>query len=155
MQAVGDVGQTIDTGSDILSEAEDVVSDVASEAEDVVKAVTDPIGEAGQDVIDIISDVTSEGEDIVRELGSTIDDTLIQPVVELVENIDLPEVDIDLPEVDIDLPEVDVDLPSFDPRLIAGLMPRLNNKTQVEGLFDKELFKFDTEIKSTQSLVPL
>lgn len=155
VQAVGDIGQqAIDIGSDILSEAEDVVSDVASEAEDVVKAVTDPIGEAGQDVIDTISDITSEGEDIVRELGRNVDDALIQPVVELVENIDLPEVDIDLPEVDIDLPKVDVDLPSFDPRLIAGLMPMpQQQKTQVEGLFDKELFKFDTEIKSTQEML--
>ena len=41
-----------------------------------------------------------------------MDDAIIEPVKELIEEIDLPEVD--LPEVDVDLPEVDVDLPEVD-----------------------------------------
>ena len=32
-------------------------------------------------------------------------------------------------------------------------MPTPQQPTQVEGLFDKELFKFDTEIKSTQEML--
>ena len=73
-------------------------------------------------------------------------------------DIELPEFkapDIDLPEIDIDLPSIDVELPelSFDPKLLAGLMPTPQQPTQVEGLFDKELFKFDTEIKSTQEML--
>ena len=158
----GELGQqAIDAISDVTSEVEDVVSDVASEAEDVVKAVTDPIGEVGQDVIDTISDVTSDAEDVISDVTSEVEDVILD-VYEQVTDIDLPEVDIDLPEVDIDLPEVDIDLPevdiptpSFDPRLLAGLMamPQQQQTTQVEGLFDKELFKFDTEIKSTQEML--
>ena len=158
----GELGQqAIDAISDVTSEVEDVVSDVASEAEDVVKAVTDPIGEVGQDVIDTISDVTSDAEDVISDVTSEVEDVILD-VYEQVTDIDLPEVDIDLPEVDIDLPEVDIDLPevdiptpSFDPRLLAGLMamPQQQQATQVEGLFDKELFKFDTEIKSTQEML--
>ena len=161
----GELGQqAIDAISDVTSEVEDVVSDVASEAEDVVKAVTDPIGEAGQDVIDTISDVTSDAEDVVSDVTSEVEDVILD-VYEQVTNIDLPTVDIDLPEFkapDIDLPEIDIDLPSidvptpsFDPRLLAGLMamPQQQQPTEVEGLFDKELFKFDTEIKSTQEML--
>ena len=159
----GELGQqAIDAISDVTSEVEDVVSDVASEAEDVVKAVTDPIGEVGQDVIDTISDVTSDAEDVISDVTSEVEDVILD-VYEQVTDIDLPEVDIDLPEVDIDLPEVDIDVPSidiptpsFDPRLLAGLMAmpqQQQQATQVEGLFDKELFKFDTEIKSTQEML--
>ncbi len=65
-------------------------------------------------------------------------------------DIDLPEIDIDLPEVDINLPEVDIDLPSID---LAESEEKEEEPTQVEGLFDKELFKFDTKIKSTQQML--
>ena len=159
----GELGQqAIDAISDVTSEVEDVVSDVASEAEDVVKAVTDPIGEVGQDVIDTISDVTSDAEDVISDVTSEVEDVILD-VYEQVTDIDLPEVDIDLPEfkapdidIDIDMPEVDIPTPSFDPRLLAGLMAMPQEEkepTEVEGLFDKELFKFDTEIKSTQEML--
>ena len=73
-------------------------------------------------------------------------------------NVDLPEFnapDINLPEIDIDLPSIDIDVPelSFDPKLLAGLMTAPQQPTEVEELFDKELFKFDTEIKSTQEML--
>ena len=47
-------------------------------------------------------------------MGSTVDDVIIEPVKELIEEIDLPEVDVDLPEVDVDLPKIDVPLPDID-----------------------------------------
>lgn len=171
----GELGQqAIDAISDVTSEVEDVVSDVASEGEDIVKAVTDPIGEVGQDVIDTISDVTSDAEDVISDVTSEVEDVILD-VYEQVTDIDLPKIDIDLPEFtgldidlpeftapDIDLPEIDIDLPSidvelpklsFDPKLLAGLMTAPQQPTEVEELFDKELFKFDTEIKSTQEML--
>lgn len=150
---------------------------------EAVEPLVEAVGEAGQKAINVGSDILSEGEDVVRAGGSAVDEAIIQPVVKAVDqlvrnipeppkididlpefpeididlpelNVDLPEFtapDIDLPEIDIDLPEVD--LPSFDPKLLAGLMPTPQQPTQVEGLFDKELFKFDTEIKSTQEML--
>ena len=35
----------------------------------------------------------------------------------------------------------------------GGMMSGARKPSQVEGLFDKELFKFDTEIKSTQRML--
>ena len=156
----GELGQqAIDAISDVTSEVEDVVSNVASEAEDVVKAVTDPIGEVGQDVINTISDVTSDAEDVISDVTSEVEDVILN-VYEQVTDIDLPTVDIDLPELnvdlpeftapDIDLPEIDIDLPSID---LAKSEEKEEEPTQVESLFDNELFKFDTKIKSTQQML--
>ncbi len=143
---------------------------------EAVEPLVEAVGEAGQKAINVGSDILSEGEDVVRAGGSAVDEAIIQPVVkavdQLVRNIpeppkididlpEFPEIDIDLPELNVDLPEFtapdidlpEVDLPSFDPKLLAGLMPTPQQPTQVEGLFDKELFKFDTEIKSTQEML--
>ncbi len=156
-----------------------VIQPVLGAVEPLVEAVeplVEAVGEAGQKAINVGSDILSEGEDVVRAGGSAVDEAIIQPVVkavdQLVRNIpeppkididlpEFPEIDIDLPELNVDLPEFtapdidlpEVDLPSFDPKLLAGLMPTPQQPTQVEGLFDKELFKFDTEIKSTQEML--
>ena len=64
-------------------------------------------------------------------------------------DIDLP--DIDLP--DIDLPDIDLNTPEL-PFDIEGMLAQpQETPTNTEQLFDKELFKFDTEIKSTQELL--
>jgi hypothetical protein len=123
----------------------ETVVDIADEGLDVFgEKVIDPALQAGkelgQDVIDLGSDVLSEAEDIFIEP--------VKEVVDALPSVDLP--DIDLP--DVDLPDVDLSLPSFDYSMLTGLTtPR--QPTQVEGLFDKELFKFDTEIKSTQEML--
>ena len=54
---------------------------------------------------------------------------------------------------DIDLP--DIDLPNIElPFNIEGMLAESQQtQTATEQLFDKELFKFDTEIKSTQELL--
>ena len=72
---------------------------------------------------------------------------IVETVVEAV-----PEIDVTLPEVDVTLPEVST--PSFDlPSMLGMLGTTQRQPTQVENLFDKELFKFDTEIKSTQQML--
>jgi len=148
-----------------------------------IKAIgegVEAVSNVTSEIEDVVSDIASEGEDVVRAGGRAVDEAIIQPVVKTVDqlvrnipeppkididlpeftglDIDLPEFkapDINLPEIDIDLPSIDVELPelSFDPKLLAGLMPTPQQPTQVEGLFDKELFKFDTEIKSTQEML--
>jgi hypothetical protein len=132
-----DVIDAVDTGLDYLG---DTYIDPALQAGK----------EFGQDVIDVGSDVLSEAEDIVIEP--------IKEGVEYLSNVDLPDVslpDIDLPDwnlPDWDLPDFDFNfsLPSRGSRgmLVGGSTGR--QKTSTEELFDKELFKFDTEIKPSE-----
>ena len=75
------------------------------------------------------SDVLSEGEDLLKEAGYVIDDI--------------------------------VDWESLLKGALGGMLAggvggqqsQTASKTPVEGLFDKELFKFDTKIKSTQEIL--
>jgi len=139
-----------------IGEGVDVISDVTSEVEDFVRV-------GGRAIDKNITQPTIETiDEIVRKIPNP-------PKIKLPDleppkiDIDLPEftgLDVELPEftapdidldIDIDMPKVD--LPSFNPNLLAGLMPTPQQPTQVEGLFDKELFKFDTEIKSTQEML--
>ena len=149
LQATKDLGQeTID----VIADLGEPVVDVIDEGLDVFgEKVVDPALQAGkefgQDVIDVGSDVLSEAEDIVIEP--------IKEGVEYLSNVDLPDVslpDIDLP--DWDLP--DWDLPDFDFNFSSpsrGMLLRgggEEKRTPTEELFDKELFKFDTEIKPSE-----
>jgi len=176
VQAIGEAGQkAIDVGSDVLSEGEDIVRAGGSAVD---KAIIQPalgaveegveaVSNVTSEIEDVISDIASEGEDVVRETGRAVDKNVIQPTKEGIDQLvrsipNPPEIDIELPEftapdidldIDIDMPEVDIPTPSFDSRLLAGLMATPQQPTQVEGLFDKELFKFDTKIKSTQQML--
>ena len=62
---------------------------------------------------------------------------------------DLP--DLNLPDLNLSFPDLDFSLGG----LLGGQPSQQQAMTQtpVEGLFDKELFKFDTEIKSTQEML--
>ena len=141
-----------------IGEGIDTISDITSEAEDFVRA--------GGRVVDknVIRPTIKTIDELVRKIPEPpeIDIDFPKIDIDLPEftglDIDLPEFkapDINLPEIDIDLPSIDVELPelSLDPKLLAGLMSTPQQPTQVEGLFDKELFKFDTEIKSTQEML--
>jgi hypothetical protein len=144
----------------------DPIKEVAPVVEDVVKesgrkfddAVLQPIKE---NVLEPIVDAGQEVIDIVQEGGRQFDDAVLQPVKDFVEDIELPEAPDfpDLPDLP-DLPDFPdlPDLPMPDlPFSIGGLldsgMPQQRTTTPVENLFDKELFKFDTEIKSTQQML--
>ena len=109
----------------------------------------------------------------IRELGRTVDATLLQPFKEGVETVTAPIEDLSTPLKEaietVGEPIVDVidevidavDSPIGDVLETAvgglggtgGMMSGASKPSQVEGLFDKELFKFDTEIKSTQEML--
>jgi hypothetical protein len=168
LQQGKEIGQDIiDKGKDIGEGIVDTVDNVVDKfGEEAVDPVLAKAKDLGQDLID-------KGKDAGEFVVDTVDDALdylgeeyVDPALQALKDIELPEgpdidfpeftaPDIDLPEIDIDLPSIDVELPelSFDPKLLAGLMPTPQQPTQVEGLFDKELFKFDTEIKSTQEML--
>jgi hypothetical protein len=154
----------------VVEEGAEAISNVTSEVEDIVRAggraVDENILQPTIKTIDELVRKIPEPPEIDIDLPELNVDLPDLPDFEFPEididlpelNVDLPEFnapDIDLPEIDIDLPSIDVELPelSFDPKLLAGLMPTPQQPTQVEGLFDKELFKFDTEIKSTQEML--
>ena len=145
LQAAKEAGQSIiDPVDDVLDEFGESVIDPALQA----------TKEFGQDVIDVGSDVLSEAEDIFIEP--------IKKGVEALSDVDLPDLslpDIDLPDYSLpswDLP--DFDLPDFDinfslpSRGSRGMLLGIGGEeeeTETEKLFDKDLFKFDTEIKSS------
>ena len=109
----------------------------------------------------------------IRDLGREIDDTLLQPIKESVETVTAPIEDLSTPLKEtietLGEPVVDtiddiidaVDSPIGDILDTAvsslgstgGMMAGTKKPTQVEDIFDKELFKFDTEIKSTQEML--
>ncbi len=150
-------------------DAVDFVADTFEPVVDAVDYVLDEFGEKavdpalqagkefGQDVIDLGSDVLSEAEDIFIEP--------IKEGVEYLSDVDLPDLpdfpDMpDLPDFpdmpDFNLPNLDIDfsLPSLGlGGMLAGGEATGQQRSPTEELFDKELFKFDTEIKSTQEML--
>ena len=66
-------------------------------------------------------------------------------------DVELPELDVELPELDVELPELDLDLPSVD--LDYKAAEQEEEETEVEQIFNEELFKYDTQIKYTQGLL--
>ena len=150
------VDPVLQVGSDVLSEVEDIfidpIKEVAPVVEDVVKeggrkfdeAVLQPIKE---NVLEPVVDVGQKVIDVVQEGGRKFDEAVLQPAKDFVEDIELPEAP-DLP----DLPDMSMpDLPFSIGGLLDSGIPQ--QRTPVENLFDKELFKFDTEIKSTQEML--
>ena len=180
IKAIGDVAEEgINLAEDALRPvgdfAEEVIDLTADAFEPVVDFVDEGLDYFGETVVDPAlqtgSDVLSNVEDVVKEGGRVVDKYGLQPVKEFGEDAinkvkeladSLPEfetpefnsLDIELPEMpDIDLP--DIDLPNIElPFNIEGMLAESEQTpTATEQLFDKELFKFDTEIKSTQELL--
>jgi hypothetical protein len=161
--------------------AEEVVDLTADAFEPVVDFVDEGLDYFGEKVVDptlqASSDVLSNAEDVVKAGGRVVDDTLLQPVKEfgedainkvkeLVDNIpefETPQfssLDIDLPEMpDIDLPDMpdinlpDINLPSFSLPSLFGTGSGARRPSETEKLFDKELFKYDTDIKVTGGML--
>lgn len=117
-----------DVVQDIIDPVDKVIDTIGDS--DIVEAIEEggkKVGEVGQDIIDTGSEITSEVEDVVKATGRALDDI--------------------------------VDWEGLLKGLVGiggtgGMMTATRQQpTQVEGLFDKELFKFDTEIKSTQEIL--
>ena len=145
VQTVGDVGQAV------VEVAEPVVTTVGDVVETVAKPVVETVEQTAPIVEDIFIDPIKKGVETVVDIGSDVlseaEDVFIDPVKEGLEAV----VEA-VPEVDVALPEINV--PSFDLPSMLGIIDKDKKQpTQVENLFDKELFKFDTEIKSTQQML--
>ena len=117
----GFVEGTVEVLGDVAEPVVDVIEDVAGAVvekapliEDAVRATGAAVEDVVKPIVEPIIDAAPVVEDAVRAVGSTVDDVIIEPVKELIEEIDLPEVDVDLPEVDVDLPKIDVPLPDID-----------------------------------------
>ena len=131
-------GVVVDTGGDILETGGDIV-------ETTLKELTDVIERPVEAVVDVGGTVIETGGDIVETTLKELTDVIERPV-EAVTNV-IKDLDPDLPDLDIPSPGGPIGTPS-SPSPATGLSGMLGQRqpTQIESLFDKELFKFDTEI---------
>ena len=125
---------------DIDFETPQIIKDVGDVAVDVFGPPLEFVGESFEPVIEAGEQVLSTAEDV------------LEPVKEVVETVGEPVVDA----VDKVIDAVDSPLGDLLEGALGGtggMMSGARKPSQVEGLFDKELFKFDTEIKSTQRML--
>jgi len=125
---------------DIDFETPQIIKDVGNVAVDVLRPPLEFVGETFEPVIEAGEQVLSTAEDV------------LEPVKEVVETLGEPVVDA----VDKVIDAVDSPLGDLLEGALSGtggMMSGARKPSQVEGLFDKELFKFDTEIKSTQRML--
>ena len=166
--AVGDMLPDIDLPeSQLLSNIGDALEPVVN----AVKVAVDPIVDVAQKGIDVvqtatqpISDVTSDIEDVVKEAGREFDDTFLEPWTEPTGEFlsEAEDVVKDLGrEFDKNVLQPIGDVLEAGGDFLGGMLgggqqdyqQRGISQTPVENIFDKELFKFDTEIKSTQEML--
>jgi soluble P-type ATPase len=150
-------GETLEPVVETIAElgppVEDVLREVGSTTEDIVRAggeviepVVEVIEELGPPVEDIVRETGSTVEDVVRETGSTVEDVVretgstIEDVVK--EGGDVLEDIVDLG--DISQPRSGMLTSPILPFLLQ--QQQQQQPTQVEDLFAKELFQFETEI---------
>jgi len=120
-KAVGGVVQ------DIIDPADEVIDTIGDS--DIVEAIEEggkAVGEVGQNIIDTGSEITSEVEDAVKAAGRVVDDIVDWESL-LMKALGLPSLTFNMAKT-----------PS------TGM---LSQPTEVEEIFDDELFKFDTKIK--------
>ncbi len=124
-------------------ETPEIIKDVGDVVVDVLEPPLEFVGETFEPLIESGEQVLSTAEDV------------LEPVKEVVETIGEPIVDV------VDEIGDTIDSPLGDLLKGAlggiggtgGMVSGVGQPTQVEGIFDKELFKFDTEIKSTQEML--
>ena len=147
------VDPALRAGSDVLSEVEDIAK---AGGRAVDETLLQPVKRGLEPVID----VAQEGIDVLQQAGRGFDETVLQPVKEGLQAATEPVVDVIDEIIDaVDSPLGDVLQAGGD--LIGGMLSggqqdyqqRSISQTPVENIFDKELFKFDTEIKSTQEML--
>lgn len=157
------VDPALQTGSDALSTVEDVILEGGRTIDDTV---LQPVKEGAEQVVDI----AQEGIDTLQEAGREFDDTFIDPIDDAIDTFGSEVVDpmlqtgsdvlSDFEDVLKDGGRLLDDLIDYDsllPSLEVQEQPMAKKRTQVESLFDNELFKFDTEIKVNEEemLTPL
>ena len=158
-EALPDVDLGIDIDFDTPDIIEDIGNVVVAIAEPILKTTEDvvkPVIDVAQAVTEPVVDVAQEGIDVLQQAGREVDDVVLQPIKEGVQAVTEPVVDV----VDAFIDAVDSplgDLLGAGGDLIGGMLvgqgQQRTASTPTEDLFDKELFKFDTEIKSTQEML--
>jgi hypothetical protein len=142
-------GELLTVGEEMLSEVDidlpdfetpQIVKDVGDVIVDVLEPPLEFVGETFEPVIEAGEQVLSTAEDV------------LEPVKEVVETVGEPIVDV----VDEIIDAVDSPLGDLLEGAVSGtggMMAGTRKPTQVEGIFDRELFKIDTDIKSTQEML--
>jgi len=128
---------------DIDFETPQIIKDVGNVAVDVLRPPLEFVGETFEPVIEAGEQVLSTAEDVlepVKEVVETVGEPIVDAVDKVIDAVDSPIGDV--------LKTVVGGLGGT-----GGMMSGARKPSQVEGLFDKELFKFDTEIKSTQRML--
>ncbi len=150
------VKPVIDLAQTVTEPVVDVVKEVAPEVEDIF---IDPVKEGLETAIDTVADLGEPVIDAIDEgldvFGEQVVDPALQTAKELGQDIIDPIDDI-IDAVDSPIGNV----LELGGDLITGMLAgnispqsQQSEKTLVENIFDKELFKFDTEIKSTQEML--
>ena len=87
----------------------------------------------------------SEVVDPVLQTAGEIGQDIIDPIDDIIDAIDSPLGDVLEAGGDF--------IKGMLGGVVGGQQPQTVSRTPVENIFDKELFKFDTEIKSTQEML--
>jgi len=170
IEAVGDfvepiAKEVVDVGQSVVDVAQEVtqpISDVLSEGEDIVKEagsvfddeIIQPALEFGEEVVDTIADVGEPVVDTIDDALDTLGEEVVDPVLQTAGEVGQDIID----PIDDIIDAIDSplgDLVEVGGDLLGGMLggQGQQQKTATESLFDKELFKFDTEIKSTQGML--
>jgi hypothetical protein len=156
--------------SDLGDALEPVVGAVRAGGRAFDDAVLQPVKRGLEPVVD----VAQQGIDVLQQAGRDFDDTFIDPIDDVIDAFGSKVVDPTLQtlgEVGQDIIDpIDAFIDAIDSPLgdllgaggdlLGGMLGGGQGQQQqrtaftpTEGLFDKELFKFDTEIKSTQEML--
>lgn len=153
------VEPVIDAVEQIAEPFVEVVEQVGPQIEDAIRAGGEALEPIVEPIVDTASAIGSPIEDIVREVGPPIEDTVremgeaLEPVVETIEELGPPIEDVVraggelLEPVGQLLGEV-VDLGDISRgySMPRGAVMGVPQRTQIENLFDRELFQFEEEI---------
>jgi hypothetical protein len=145
-------GELLTVGKEMLPEVNidlpdfetpQIVKDVGDVIVDVLEPPLEFVGETFEPVIEAGEQVLSTAEDVlepVKEVVETVGEPIVDVVDEIIDAVDSPIGDA--------LKQAVSGLGG-----VGGMMAGVRQPSQVEQIFDKELFKFDTEIKSTQEML--
>jgi len=125
------VAEILETPKELLEETFEPILTAIGDSE-----IVETIEETGKEIYEATSPVLSEAEDIVKDVGRELDDV------------------VDFGGIAKDAILSNFGVGGTNVRNIASTSGMLGGGfSQIENLFDKELFKFDEDIKSTQEML--
>ena len=134
--------------SDIGDALEPIVGAVRAGGRAIDDAVLQPIKTGLEPVVD----VAQQGVDVLQQAGRDFDDKFLEPWTEPTGEF-LSDAEDKIKDLGRAIDDA-VDFGAVAEGMLGGGQGQQQlASTPTEGLFDKELFKFDTEIKSTQEML--